>query len=196
VQRLHRVAQPHWPHPPAAYDAALGLVLVEVKELLALIARPPAAPDDEQGRVLATHDPALWERCAQVWACLGLLHHGTDEPWEESTRRRLLTDLATGGLDHIAEAALFALVTYAWVDPAARPEVAALVTRRLDEAAGTTGLAWSVAHLALATPDVGPQTCERATAILRAEETHGAAVIPHQRVRRGSGRLRRWLSGR
>ncbi|MFI5931653.1 hypothetical protein [Actinoplanes sp. NPDC051494] len=195
VERLRRVAHPFWPHPPAAYDAALGLVLVEPEDLLALIARPPSAPGDELGRALAAHDPALWSRCVQVWACLGLLHHRTDEPWPESTRRRLLTDLATGGLDTITEAALFALVTYAWVDPSARTDVAALLTRRLDDAATLPGLAWSIAHLALATPNLPTGIRERATAIARAEEDLAVSLVPRQRSPRAA-RLRRWLSGR
>ncbi|MEV8505810.1 tetratricopeptide repeat protein [Actinoplanes sp. NPDC051475] len=195
VERLHRVAHPLWAHPPAAYDAALGLVLVEPEDLLALVAHPPPAPDDEVGRALAAHDPVLWGRCAQAWACLGMLHHSTEEPWADSTRRHLLVELATGGLDRITEAALFALVTYAWVDPSARPDVAALVARRLDEAAATAGLAWSLAHLALATPDVAPAVRERAAAIIKAEENYTGPLIPRQRNGR-AGRLRRWLSGR
>ncbi|WP_305785235.1 tetratricopeptide repeat protein [Symbioplanes lichenis] len=197
VARLHRLAHPLWPHPPAAYDAALGLVLVEPAELLALVADPPPAPDDEVGRALAAHDPTLWARCARVWACLGLLHHDTDQPWSESTRRRHLVDLATGGLDPITEAALFALVTYAWVDPAARSDVAALATRRLDDAAAarladhtSDALAWSVAQLALATPDLGREARDRASALVRDLESV-AAPVPRQR-----GRLRRWFSGR
>ena len=193
VQRLHRVAHPLWPHPPAAYDAALGLVLVEPADLLALITYPPAAPDNEVGRALAAHDPALWTRCAQVWACLGLLHQRTEEPWAESERRRLLVELATGGLDQIAEAALFALVTAAWVEPSARPDVAELITRRLAESAGLRHpIAWSLAQLALATPELSPEVREQATAMVRAEEA--PPLVPRQ-LRRES-RLRRWLSGR
>ncbi|MEU7902887.1 tetratricopeptide repeat protein [Actinoplanes sp. NPDC049118] len=195
VQRLHRIAHPLWPHPPAAYDAALGLVLVEPEDLLALIAGPPPAPDNEVGRALATHDPELWARCAQVWACLGLLHHRTDEPWARSARRRMLVELAVGGTDQITEAALFALVTSAWVEPDARADVAALVTRRLDEIAGAQHpIAWSVAHLALATPDLGPDVRERASAVVRAEEDFAVPLVPRQR--RLGVRLRRWLSGR
>jgi hypothetical protein len=195
VQRLHRVAHPLWPHPPAAYDAAVGLILVEPTDLLALIAYPPPAPDDEVGQALATHDPALWTRCAQVWACLGLLHQRTDEPWAGSERRRLLVQLATGGLDQIAEAALFALVTAAWVEPSARPDVAELITRRLGEStAARHPISWSVAQLALATPELAPAVRERAAAVVRAEEEHSAPALPRQR-RRGS-RLRSWLSGR
>ena len=193
VQRLHRVAHPLWPHPPAAYDAALGLVLVEPADLLALITYPPAAPDNEVGRALAAHDPALWTRCAQVWACLGLLHQRTEEPWAESERRRLLVELASGGLDQIAEAALFALVTAAWVEPSARPDVAELITRRLAESAGLRHpIAWSLAQLALATPELSPEVREQATAVVRAEEA--PPLVPRQ-LRRES-RLRRWLSGR
>jgi len=193
VQRLHRVAHPLWPHPPAAYDAALGLVLVEPADLLALIAYPPPAPDNEVGQALATHDPALWTRCVQVWACLGLLHQRTDEPWAESTRRRLLVELACGGLDQIAEAALFALVTAAWVEPSARVDVAELITRRLAEStAARHPISWSVAQLALATPELTPAVRAQAAAVVRAEEDHQAAPPPR---RRGS-RLRRWLSGR
>ena len=43
VERLRRVAEPGWAHPPAAYDAALELVLVEPDDLLALLAHPPTA---------------------------------------------------------------------------------------------------------------------------------------------------------
>ncbi|AGZ45875.1 tetratricopeptide repeat protein [Actinoplanes friuliensis] len=195
VERLHRLAHPLWPHPPAAYDAALGLVLVEPEDLLALIARPPAAPDNEVGLALAAHDPALWARCSQVWACLGLLHHRTDEPWAESARRRLLVDLATQGTDQITEAALFALVTSAWIDPEARADVGTLVTRRLDDVA-TAGhpIAWSLAQLALATPGLDAEVRERAAAVVAAEEEYTVPLVPRQR-RRG-GRLRRWLSGR
>ena len=194
VQRLHRVAHPLWPHPPAAYDAALGLVLVEPEDLLALIAHPPAAPENEVGRALSALDPALWERTAQVWACLGLLHHRTDEPWAGSARRRMLLELATGGLDGITEAALFALVTCAWVDPAAREEVAALVGDRLRAAdQAHHPIAWSVAQLALATPDLTPEQRENARAVARAEEQYVVPKIPRQR--RG-GRLRRWLAER
>jgi tetratricopeptide (TPR) repeat protein len=199
AERLRRVAYPLWPHPPAAYDAALGLVLVEPAELLAFLARPPAAPDTEVGRALAEHDPGLWARSSAVWACLGLLHHGADEPWHESSRRRLLVELAVGGADRITEAALFALVTYAWTDPAARPDVAALIGRRLTDISGSprrqsAAIAWSVAQLALATPDLDPAARRLATELARAEEDHSARLIPTQ-AQRGR-RFMKWLSGR
>jgi tetratricopeptide (TPR) repeat protein len=200
VERLRRIAHPLWPHPPAAYDAALGLVLVEPEQLLALLTYPPTAPETEMGRALAEHDPALWDRCAQVWACLGLLHHGTEEPWPESSRRRVLVELAVAGADRITEAALFALVTYAWVDPAARPDVAAFMGRRLSDIvesdrAGTAAIAWSVAQLALATPDLDPAARRLAADVIRAEEDCAVPLIPRQR--NGAGRrLLNWLTGR
>lgn len=190
AERLRRIAHPLWPHPPAAYDAALGLVLVAPDELLALLARPPAAPDTEAGRALAEHDPALWERSARVFACLGLLHHDADEPWLESSRRRRLVGLAFGGIDVITEAAVFALVTYAWIDPGARPDVAALIARRLADVTGGRrrtphDIAWSLAHLALATPDLGPDARQLAAEVVRADEEAPSAP---------RGRLLRWLT--
>ncbi|QOC90491.1 tetratricopeptide repeat protein [Micromonospora craniellae] len=159
ARRLRQVAHPAWPHPPAAYDTAVGLATLDLPDLLGLLAHPPEAPPTALGRVLAGQDPALWVRCVQVWACLGLLHHRTDEPWAASTRRRVLTELTD--TEEVTEAALFALVTAAWVDPSVRPDVAGLVAARLATVAeatrqGPVAMAASVAHLALATPDLDP----------------------------------------
>jgi tetratricopeptide (TPR) repeat protein len=178
VKRLTRAARSEWAHPPAAYDAALELMMVEPADLLALLAYPP--------------EPS---RSAQVWACLGLLHHGTDEPWMRSTRRRTLVELAVAGEDQITEAALFALVTYAWIDPAARPDVAALVTGRL---IGVTRpapapIAWSVAQLALATPGLRIETRDLAASVVH-EHEHRAPRVPRQRRRRVRRQLLRWLT--
>ena len=197
--RLRDLAHPVWPHPPAAYDAAVSLALVEADDLLALLVHPPEAPDTEIGRALAEHDPALWVRCVQVWACLGLLHHRTDEPWQTSTRRRLLVELVWGIEDWTTEAALFALVTYAWVEPTVRPDVALLVGERLADVAGVAQqrpvtIAWSVAQLALATPDLDPAGVRLAETIVRTEENLSLPPVPRQRA--GGTRLLRWLTGR
>ncbi|GLY98961.1 tetratricopeptide repeat protein [Actinoplanes sp. NBRC 103695] len=189
VERLLRVARPAWPHPPAAYDAALGLVLVTGEQLLALLAHPPG--DDEYAR-----------RAARVWACLGLLHHDTDEPWMVSTRRRRLVELAVGGTDAVTEAAMFALIAYAWVDPAARTDVAGLITGRLMNLAGPARrnrppIAWSIAQLALATPDLREETREIAEAVAQTEEARSRPRIPRQRTRkpkRVRRQLLRWLT--
>ncbi|MEU9506911.1 tetratricopeptide repeat protein [Micromonospora sp. NPDC048170] len=167
--RLRQLAHPAWPHPPAAYDAAVGLATLELADLLGLLAHPPEAPPTALGRVLG-QDPSLWVRCVQVWACLGLLHHRTDEPWAESTRRRVLLDLVWGVEDWVTEAALFALVTAAWVDPAVRPDVARVVAERLADAAAAARtravpIAPSLAHLALASPALDPETATLATSL-------------------------------
>ncbi|MGK5742606.1 tetratricopeptide repeat protein [Micromonospora sp. URMC 103] len=176
AERLRRLAHPAWPHPPAAYDAAVGLATLELADLLGLLAHPPEPPAGAVGQVLAEQDPALWVRCVQVWACLGLLHHRTDEPWEGSTRRRVLLDLVWGVEDWTTEAALFALVTAAWVDPAVRPDVARVVAERLADAAVVARtrpvpIAISLAHLALATPALDAQTRDLATGLVAAGTT-------------------------
>ncbi|WP_229071377.1 tetratricopeptide repeat protein [Actinoplanes sp. DH11] len=160
VRRLLRVATPTWAHPPAAYDRALGLVLVEPWELLSLLAHPA---------VTEARQPTGLE----VWACLGLLHHGSAEPWLDSSRRRLLLGLLDGDLDRVTQAALFALVTYAWVDPGARSDVAAVVAGRLSEMSGPAARA--VAELALAAPGLDRPTRELAAATIR------VPVVPRQR---------------
>ncbi|MFF0171614.1 tetratricopeptide repeat protein [Micromonospora profundi] len=171
VERIGQVAHPAWPHPPAAYDAAVGLAGLDVGDLLGLLVHPPAAPANALGRLLAAQDPSIWVRGVQVWACLGLLHHRTDEPWEESTRRRVLLDLVWGVEDWVTEAAMFALVTAAWVDPDVRPDVAGVVAERLADVAAVTQarpvpIAVSLAHLALAAPELDAETASLATKLI------------------------------
>ncbi|MEU4676787.1 tetratricopeptide repeat protein [Micromonospora sp. NPDC023737] len=181
ADRLRQLAHPAWPHPPAAYDAAVGLATLELADLVRLLVHPPEPPATAVGRVLAGQDPTMWVRCVQVWACLGLLHHRTDEPWIESTRRQVLLDLVWGVEDWITEAALFAMVTAAWVDPAVRPDVARVVAERLADAAAVARtrpvpIATSLAHLALTTPALDAETRGLATVLLRA-----AAAVPRPR---------------
>lgn len=195
VDRIRQLAHPAWPHPPAAYDAAVGLATLEVDDLLGLLVHPPAPPATPLGRTLAEHDPTLWVRCVQVWACLGLLHHRTDEPWADSARRRVLVDLIWGVEDWITEAALCALVTAAWVDPAVRADVAAIAAERLADSVAVArqrpvSIARSLAQLVLATPAADPATLTTARAILAAD---AAGTVP------GSGwlpRLWRRFTGR
>ncbi|GAB7043725.1 hypothetical protein JCM9533A_75760 [Catenuloplanes niger JCM 9533] len=194
VERIRQVALPAWPHPQAAYDAAVSLALLEMDDLLALLVHPPAPPATELGAALAAHDPSLWVRSVQVWACLGLLHHRTDEPWESSTRRRVLVDLAWGVEDWITEAALFALVTAAWVTPELRADVAGLVRDRLADIAVVVRqrpvtIAWSVAQLALATPELDAKTELMARTIIAAERP--AEETPAPPPPRRTGFLRR-----
>ncbi|WP_438872347.1 tetratricopeptide repeat protein [Paractinoplanes maris] len=169
VRRLRQVAALSWAHPPAAYDAAVPLILLTPADLMALLAHPPA-------------DVAAPE----IWACLGLLHHRSEQAWLDSERRRILLGLTDGGLDRVTEAALFALIVAAWVDPSARADVAGVVTARLTEVAPRAG-ARSFAELALAAPDLDQSTRQLATAMTR------APAVPRQRGR--SRLLLRWRRG-
>ncbi|WUJ12421.1 tetratricopeptide repeat protein [Actinoplanes sp. NBC_00393] len=170
LRRLRQVATISWEHPPGAYDRALGLVLVEPWELLALLAHPSVAGAEQPTGL-------------EVWACLGLLHHGTEEPWLESSRRRLLLGLLDGDVDRVTQAALFALIAYSWVDPEARYDVAAVVAGRVAETASGPS-ARAVAELALLAPELDRPTRELAAATVR------VPAVPRQR---GRGRsLLRW----
>ncbi|MFY1675394.1 tetratricopeptide repeat protein [Plantactinospora sp. WMMB334] len=184
VRRIQQLAHPAWPHPPAAYDAAVGLATLELDDLLGLLAHPPAPPPTELGRTLSRHDPTLWVRSVQVWVCLGLLHHRTDEPWADSTRRRVLLDLLWGVEDWVTEAALFALVTAAWMDPSVRAEVAREGAERLADAVEVAQrrpvtVLTSLAHLVLATPDAPPAALDTARLLLSRDNAR--AVAPRQR---------------
>ncbi|MGA3524037.1 tetratricopeptide repeat protein [Melissospora conviva] len=196
AERLRHLAQPGWPHPPAAYDAAVSLATVEVDDLLGLLLHPPRPPETPLGRALAEHDPALWHRTVQVWACLGLLHHRTDEAWESSARRELLLGLVWGVEDWITEAALFALVTAAWVDPTVRDDVAEVVAERFRDALAVarqrpSSITWSLARLAMITPGIDPKVAELARRLFP-----DTGPRPRRRRRGWWARLRRRLRRR
>jgi len=166
-KRIRHLAQPTWTNPPAAYDSAVALADLDVDDLIGLLVHPPPPPPAEP---TLTDDPADWLRCVQVWACLGLLHHHGDEPWQTSARRRVLTDIVWGVEDWTTEAALFALIIAAWVDPDIRADVARVVADRLADGVAVAAkrpvpILQSLAHLALATPGIDPQTTESARRI-------------------------------
>ncbi|MFC7549499.1 tetratricopeptide repeat protein [Plantactinospora sp. GCM10030261] len=191
VDRIRWLAQPGWAHPPAAYDGAVALATLTLDDLLGLLVHPPPPPATPLGDALVERDPALWARCVQVWACLGLLHHRTDEPWATSTRRTVLLELVWGVEDWITEAALFALVAYAWVDPTVRSDVARVAAERLADAVTVArtrpvSILGSLARLVLATPAMDPAVVT-ATRRMVAADRPGWPVG----VRRGGGF--RWL---
>lgn len=180
-----------WPHPVAAYDSAVRLAGIGLDELTGLLAHPPVQRIDEP----APTDPGIWVRAVQVWACLGVLHHEADEPWLTSRRRQALVDVAFGVEDWATEAALFALVTAAWADPTVRPDVADLVRRRFHDALDvshdrTVSILWSLARIALATPELDPPTRRTAQAVLDELEQPDPAADPP-----GRGPVRRRLAG-
>ncbi|MBP2479183.1 tetratricopeptide (TPR) repeat protein [Crossiella equi] len=128
---LQQAATPRWHSPLDAYDRAVALSGIDPEHLLSVMAHPPEPPEDEFGDVLARQVPHLWVRAVQVFAALGIAHHRADEPWATSHRRAILLDLLDGPEDWVTEAAAFALLTTAWVDPSARGDVPLRLTERL-----------------------------------------------------------------
>jgi hypothetical protein len=120
-QALQVLAGRSWRHLPAAYDDAVRLSALPLEDLLGVLVHPPEPP---AGTDLTWPD---WLRSVQAWACLGIAHHHSDEPWPDSTRRSVLIDLAYGCEDWTTEAALLGLIATAWVHPDTRAEINDLV---------------------------------------------------------------------
>jgi tetratricopeptide (TPR) repeat protein len=182
-----------WPHPIAAYDHALPLGQLPVEELLSLLVHPPAGTRD-----LGDLPDGWWERSAQVFACLGLLHceelRAGAAPGDTSRSRVLLTEIAFGIEDWTTEAALFALTVAAWLDPACRAEVAGIVGRRFVAAAQASQhravtIRDALAELALITPEMVPAVSALARDIVAPREPAQPAEQPAQKPRR------RWFGG-
>lgn len=172
----------NWAHPIAAYDRAVRLSGMSLGDLLGLMAHVPPVPDQPEWIRVARSVPAYWPRCAQVWACLGLLHHSADEPWPTSTRRSVLIDLVRGVEDWVADAAMFALVVAAWVDPGLRGDVVQVVGHRFVDAVRIyqqreVTVVQSMARLALVTPSMDAQVALLARDFL-AREQRNSELIP------------------
>jgi tetratricopeptide (TPR) repeat protein len=165
----------NWAHPIAAYDRAVRLSGIALGDLLGLMAHVPPVPDQPEWNEVARKIPAYWPRCAQVWACLGLLHYRADEPWPTSVRRAVLIDLVRGVEDWVTDAAMFALVVAAWLDPELRSEVAHVVGHRFVDAFRTyqqraVTVVQSMASVALATPGMEVQVASLARDLLAREQ--------------------------
>ncbi|WP_433199495.1 tetratricopeptide repeat protein [Dactylosporangium sp. CS-047395] len=185
VDLLRGVVRPDWPNPVAAYDHALPLGQLPAAELVALLVHPPAGTDPGL-------PDGVWERACQAYTCLGLLHceelRAGTEPGDTARSRRLLTEIVFGVEDWTTEAAVFALVVAAWLDPACRAEVRATVAERFLDAvqqARTRGvtIAESLAVLALRTPEMAPAVTSVARDLLSTPEQ--PPVHP--------GKKRRWF---
>ncbi|MBP2327378.1 tetratricopeptide (TPR) repeat protein [Kibdelosporangium banguiense] len=131
AEAVQRVAMIRWLSPPEAYDAAITLSGLDPVQLMSVLTYPPAPTADELGHILGRHAPHLWVRAVQTWACLGIAHYASDEPWLESQRRVILADLLNGPEDWVTESAAFAMVVTAWVNPDARADVQQFVVRRM-----------------------------------------------------------------
>lgn len=176
VRALQAVAgEGLWHHPVAAYDRAIGLSGLALDDLLGLAAHGVPVPGDNlPWQRMRAQDPVYWPRFAQAWACLGLLHHKPDEPWPDSARRAVLTDLVNGAEDWATDAAANALVVAAWTDPACRDDVAQVVGARFTAAARAlarrpVSIAGSLAHLVLVTPAMPRATVSQARELIRQE---------------------------
>ncbi|WP_433072938.1 tetratricopeptide repeat protein [Dactylosporangium sp. CA-052675] len=186
LELLQGVVWPFWPNPVAAYDHALPLGQLPAAELVALLVHPPAATDHQL-------PDGVWERAAQAYCCLGLLHceelRAGAEPGDTARSRELLTAIAYGVEDWTTESALFALVVAAWLDPACRPEVRDTVGRRFLAAmqqsrTRVVTIRESLAALVLATPDMVPELSALARDLL----SDDAPPPPPVKKRRWFGR--------
>ena len=166
-RRRRRAAPRCWPTsrracgrtrwPPTAMRCRCGEL--PAADLRALLVHPPARPDSWSGDTFGV----WWVRSAQVFACLGLLH--CEEAGDPAARRALLAEIAWGVEDWTTEAALFALVTAAWVDPSCRDEVAAVVGDRFVAALRASRdrvvtILGSLAILVRITPQIAPRPLE------------------------------------
>jgi hypothetical protein len=189
---LQGLVWPFWPNPVAAYDQALPLGQLGAEELISLLVHPPAGTDDKL-------PDGVWERACQVYACLGLLHseelRAGAEPGDTSRSRALLTAIAFGVEDWTTEAALFALVVAAWLDPACREEVREVVGRRFVAAVRQSEgrvvtIRESLAELALITPGMVAEVSALARDLLTRQEQQQEAgtAEPPAKKRRWFGR--------
>jgi len=212
--RVRDLAVPAWPHIPDVYRHAAELAEYPMPDLLGVLVHPPAPPTDGSADGRAGQSPwvrpDVWVRAVQVLACLGIAHHGADQPWPGSPRARVLVELLNGPEDWVTEAAGFALVASAWMDPELRRDVGSAVAMRWFKAveAGRTrpvSIMVSLTELVLACPWLGelvigpaselltrmaetepdPLPAERAAQLEAIARSHAPA--PEPRRRRGFG---------
>lgn len=148
VDVLHEVAGSVWSEPLVAYERAVPFGELDADDLLGLLAHVP--PPTAFGASLNEINGLYWNRIAQAWVCLGILHHRVHEPWQHSARRGLLLRLLHGPEDWTVDAAAFALCVHAWLRPEQRSEIAREVTARYLHAAQAVGRRVSALHEPLA----------------------------------------------
>ncbi|MBS2550368.1 hypothetical protein KGQ19_26205 [Catenulispora sp. NL8] len=193
LEVVHTIATGIWADPLVAYDKAAGFGALDTTALLGLLAHMPA-PREPSWVAIGREHPLNWQRFAQVWVCVGILHHRTDEPWPQSARRALLLRLLFGPEDWTVEAAAFALCVSAWRFPAQRAEVAEVIGQRYLHAAKAVGrrptqLHDPLARILLICPDVDPEIARQARTAL-AEEREAADATDVGQLKESL--LRRW----
>lgn len=130
AERVRALAVPGWPHIPAVFDGAAELAEYSLPDLLGVLVHPPAPPEDGPAGQPLWGRPDAWIRSVQAVACLGIAHHRRDQPWRGSRRAQTLLELLNGPEDWVTEAAAFALVASAWMDPTLRRDVGSSVAVR------------------------------------------------------------------
>lgn len=181
VELVHRVAAGIWADPLVAFERAAAFARLSAAELLGLLAHMPPPREPSWANVQRTY-PLYWERFAQAWVCLGILHHQPREPWPRSARRTLLLRLLFGPEDWTVDAAAFALCVAAWHNPEHRPEIADAISQRYLHAARAVGkrpteLHDPLAQVVLICPGIDPRTVRLARKNLAArQEDDGQAA--------------------
>lgn len=170
---LLEVAGGVWGEPLAALERSAPLGALEANDLLGLLAHVP--PAGEVGARLNTIKGLYWNRVAQAWVCIGILHHRADEQWADSARRTLLLRLLHGPEDWTVDAAGFALCLSAWLHPEQRAEIAQALTERYLHAAQAVGRRFTSLHEPLAAvllicPGIDPHVLTRVRANLETQQ--------------------------
>jgi hypothetical protein len=166
IDLVHDLAAGIWADPLTAYERSEGFGELEADDLLGLLAHMPAPRDPSWQRIGREH-PLYWQRFAQVWVCVGILHHRPQELWRKSARRTLLLRLLYGPDDWTVDAAAFALCVSAWRFPTQRADVAEAVARRYLHAVKAVGrrptqLHDPLARIVLICPGVEPKIARQA----------------------------------
>jgi hypothetical protein len=164
-----------------------------VDDLLGLSVHPPARPDR-----FADLPAGYWERAAQVFACLGILHC---RKLDKQGRHRLLTGIAYGVEDWTVEAALFALTVAAWLDPSCREQVAETVGQRFRTAPRSAQhrevtIRGSLATLVRIVPGMNSEVTTLASKIPSGHQEDPAPPDPQTAPGKGSASTRLLRCGR
>ncbi|MFF3468184.1 tetratricopeptide repeat protein [Streptomyces sp. NPDC001984] len=193
VELVQQVAKGIWADPLVAFDRAAAFTRLDSADLLGLLAHMPP-PREPSWMEVQRRYPLYWQRFAQVWVCVGILHHRPEEPWPRSTRRTLLLRLLFGPDDWTVDAAAFALCVAAWRYPQQRAEIADTIAQRYLHAAQAVGkrptqLHDPLARVVLICPKIDPKVARLAQKNLAARQE---SVAVDDRTKPTDSLLRKW----